>query len=61
VGELAARLCALTGVTRLRDAGVADDWVLERCADEAAGRGELAMTPPAADRDELLGLYRAAW
>ena len=60
-GALAARLCALTGVTRLRDAGVGDESVLEKCADEAAGRGELGMTPPAADRDEILALYRAAW
>jgi alcohol dehydrogenase class IV len=61
VQALATRFCELTGVTRLRDAGVADEPVLERCADEAAGRTELEMTAPAADRDELLELYREAW
>jgi alcohol dehydrogenase class IV len=60
-GVLAARLCALTGATRLRDVGVADDGVLELCASEAATRPELHLTPPPADRDELLSLYRAAW
>jgi len=34
--------------------------VLERCADAAAARPELANTPPAADRDEVLGIYRAS-
>jgi alcohol dehydrogenase class IV len=57
---LAARLCALTGATRLRDLGVAES-VLETCADEAAPRPELHLTRPAADRDELLALYRSAW
>ncbi len=61
-GVLAARLCALTGATRLRDVGVGDDdGVLELCATEASGRPELHLTPPPADRDELLALYRAAW
>jgi alcohol dehydrogenase class IV len=59
---LARRLCELTGDTRLRDVGVSDsDGTLERCAQEAAGRPELHLTPPAADHDELLALYRAAW
>ena len=33
---------------------------LEDLADAAAARQELALTPPAATRDELLALYRAA-
>lgn len=57
---LAARLCALTGATRLRDLGVSES-VLETCAEEAAGRPELHLTPPPADRDELRALYGAAW
>jgi alcohol dehydrogenase class IV len=57
---LATRLCALTGATRLRDVGVSEA-VLKQCAEEAASRPELHLTPPPADRDELLALYRAAW
>ena len=57
---VAARVCGLTGVTRLRDAGVPED-ALDRCAAEAAGRPELALTPPAADESELRALYAAAW
>jgi len=56
----AARLCALTGTTRLRDAGVgAAD--LDGCADAAAARPQLDATPPRADRAELRALYAAAW
>jgi alcohol dehydrogenase class IV len=56
----AARLCELTGATRLRELGVTEEQ-LDRCADEAAARPELHMTPPAADRSELRALYRAAY
>jgi len=55
----AARLCALGGVVNLRDAGV-DPQALDACVEQAAVRPELAMTPPAADRDELRALYEAA-
>lgn len=55
----AARLAARTGATRLRDLGITPE-ALERCADAAAGRAELHLTPPAADRDELRALYEAA-
>ena len=60
VEEVARRFAALAGAARLRDAGV-DEAALEPCAAAAAGRGELALTPPAADAGELLELYRAAW
>jgi alcohol dehydrogenase class IV len=56
----AARLRDLTGVSRLRDAGVTEAQ-LERCADEAAGRPELWLTPPPADREEIRRLYDAAY
>jgi len=56
----ATRLCELTGATRLRELGVGEEQ-LDRCADEAAGRPELHMTPPAADRSELRALYAAAY
>jgi alcohol dehydrogenase class IV len=59
--EATTRLAALTGATRLRDVVDDDESVLEKCASEAAGRPELHLTPPAADRDELLALYREAW
>jgi alcohol dehydrogenase class IV len=59
---LSTRVCALTGVTRLRDLGVSEsDGTLELCAVEAAKRRELQMTPPAPDVDELRDLYGAAW
>jgi alcohol dehydrogenase class IV len=58
--ELAGKLARLAGAQRVRDIGVEED-ALERCADAAAGRAELDLTPPRATRDELLALYRAAW
>ena len=57
---VAARLCSLTGATRLRDVGVSPTQ-LDRCADEATTRPELHLTPPAADRAELRALYEAAY
>jgi alcohol dehydrogenase class IV len=56
----AARLCALIGVRRLRDIGVSAAQ-LDVCADQAAARPELEMTPPAAGRAELRALYEAAY
>ncbi len=60
VPEDAAWLCGLTGATRLRDLGVAEGD-LDACAEVAATRRELANTPPAAEVDELRGIYEAAW
>jgi len=55
----AARLCALTGATRLRDLGVtAGD--LEACVETAAARPQLDNTPPRPGRDELREIYAAA-
>lgn len=59
-GPVAARLCELTGATRLRELGVTEEQ-LDRCAEEASARPELHMTPPPADREELRGLYGAAF
>jgi alcohol dehydrogenase class IV len=56
----AERLLALTGTPSLRVAGVTQAQ-LDQCAQEAVGRPELHLTPPAADRDELRALYRAAY
>jgi alcohol dehydrogenase class IV len=56
---LAERLAELAGAGHLAALGV-DDETLDRCADAAAQRPELANTPPAADRDELRSLYAAA-
>jgi len=58
--SVAAALARRTGVVRLRDAGVPAERLAE-CADAAAQRFELALTPPAAERDELLAIYQAAW
>ena len=58
--DVAARMCRLVGATRLRDLGISND-VLAECADAAAGRPELDLTPPRADRAELLALYEGAW
>jgi alcohol dehydrogenase class IV len=52
-------ICARTGRTTLREAGV-DDATLDRCADAAAERPELQLTPPRADRAELRTLYAGA-
>jgi alcohol dehydrogenase class IV len=56
---LAERLRELAGLTGLRDLGVTEAE-LDRCAEQAAARPELRMTPPPADRNELRALYRAA-
>src|SRR4051812_18506943 len=56
---VALRIRARTGAAGLRDLGLDPD-VLPRCADAAAGRPQLAPTPPAADRAEILGLYESA-
>jgi alcohol dehydrogenase class IV len=57
--ELAARLCGLTGATALGELGIGDA-TLDACADAAAERPELELTPPRADRAELRSLYAAA-
>jgi alcohol dehydrogenase class IV len=57
---VAARLCALTGATRLRALGVTETE-LDRCAEEAAARAELHLTAPPADQAELRELYGAAY
>jgi len=56
---LAERLAALAGSTHLAGFGV-DDAALDRCAEAAAQRRELAHTPPAASRGELREIYAAA-
>jgi alcohol dehydrogenase class IV len=58
--DVAARMCELTGATRLRDIGVDGD-ALGDYATAAAERPELDLTPPRADRAELLALYEGAW
>lgn len=55
----AERLCEIGGVRTLRQAGV-DEAMIETCVEQASNRPELALTPPAADRDELRALYEAA-
>lgn len=57
---VATAILARTGAIRLGQAGVAEAE-LDACADAAAQRPELALTPPPATCDELLELYRAAW
>ena len=58
--DVAARMCGLVGATRLRDIGVEREALAE-CATAAAERPELDLTPPRADRAELLALYEGAW
>lgn len=59
--DLARDLARRAGAERLRDLGV-ERPALERCADAAAAReADLARTPPAASRREVLALYEAAW
>ena len=58
--DVAARMCRLVGATRLRDIGVEREALAE-CAAAASERPELDLTPPRADRAELLALYEGAW
>jgi alcohol dehydrogenase class IV len=57
---LATGLAARANASRLRDLGI-DERQLDDCAEAAAGRAELDLTPPRADRDELRELYAAAY
>jgi alcohol dehydrogenase class IV len=62
-GDLAGltlRIAERAGAASLRAIGV-DRADLEACADAAAKRPQLANTPPAADRDEILALYVTAF
>jgi hypothetical protein len=56
---VAGRLCELTGSTSLRELGVSPEQ-LDECADRAAERGDLDLTPPRGDRAELRALYEHA-
>jgi alcohol dehydrogenase class IV len=58
-GDIAADLARRAGATHLAELGVTSEQ-LDACADAAAQRPELAMTPPPADAAELRGLYEAA-
>jgi len=57
--EAATRLRALTGATRLSELGIGHEQ-LAACADAAAQRPELDLTPPRAERSELLAIYELA-
>ena len=57
---VAARFAMRAEAPSLQAIGVQED-LLESCANAAAERAELALTPPPAGADELLDLYRAAW
>lgn len=54
------RLLPRTGVSGIREIGV-ERHALAACAEAAAERGELDLTPPRRTRDELLGIYESAW
>jgi alcohol dehydrogenase class IV len=56
----AAALRDRAGIAGVRDLGV-DAERLPACAEAAAKRPELDLTPPRADRSELLEVYEAAW
>jgi alcohol dehydrogenase class IV len=56
---LARRLQGFARAATLREIGV-DPADLPKCAAAAAARPQLANTPPAADRDEILSIYEAA-
>ncbi len=61
IEDLAVRLAALAGATRARDIGVTEDK-LDACAEAAASRPELDLTPPRATREEIREkIYAAAW
>jgi alcohol dehydrogenase class IV len=56
---VAREIARRAGASGLREIGV-DPSDLDACADAAAARPQLANTPPAADRDEIMGIYEAA-
>ncbi len=60
VEAVARRFAQRADAVRLRDLGL-DETVLATCAQAAAQRAELALTPPPAGPRELGELYRAAW
>jgi alcohol dehydrogenase class IV len=60
LAELARKLARRAGADGIRRIGVAHER-LDACADAAAERRELDLTPPRADRDELRRLYEDAW
>lgn len=59
VVDVALRIRAHAGFGGLRDLGT-DPAVLPACAEAAAARPQLKLTPPPADRDEVLALYERA-
>jgi alcohol dehydrogenase class IV len=59
LSAVAADLHARTGMSGLDELGVTSEQ-LDRAADAAAAREQLALTPPAADRREIRELYSAA-
>jgi alcohol dehydrogenase class IV len=60
LAELARKLARRAGADGIRRLGVPEER-LDACADAAATRAELDLTPPRADRDELRALYAEAW
>jgi alcohol dehydrogenase class IV len=58
--SLAAHIGGRAGPRRLRDTGVPAERLTD-CAAAAAERPELDLTPPRADREELLAVYEEAW
>jgi alcohol dehydrogenase class IV len=60
-GEAARRIAALTGPSRSLSELELEWDRLATCANVAAARPELANTPPAADRAEILALYEHAY
>lgn len=58
--DVARDLARRAGAQRIRDIGVPAER-LDACADAAARRPELDLTPPRATRDEIRALYDAAW
>jgi alcohol dehydrogenase class IV len=57
--EVALAICRRSGATTLTELGVTAEQ-LDACADAAADRAELQLTPPRADREELRALYADA-
>ena len=57
---LSTALARRAGAARLRDLGVTEEQ-LDACAQAAAQRPELALTPPPADEAEIRALYAGAF
>ena len=59
--DVAARMCDAAPGRRACATSASSREALAECAEAASERPELDLTPPRADRAELMALYEGAW